>query len=168
MIRSHNENPLPRLSRAEKRAWRLAERRARTDHDTEQLAALLGMAASGGGVTGLVTPVDSVDSADSGDLLGAGVELATSAEMIIDGRRLRAGRVHRRTLSKLRESLTTIATVPLTAVGRYGPYWVLTFRTATEQLVILVEHLTLLPDWGGSGGRELIPAGASPFAGVGV
>jgi hypothetical protein len=96
------------------------------------------------------------------------IELSTSAEMIIDGRRVRAGRVHRRTLSKLRDSLTSIATVPLTAVGRYGPYWVLTFRTATEQLVLLVEHLTLMPEWGGSGGRELIPAGASPFAGIGI
>ena len=161
MIRSHTENQLPRLNRAEKRAWRLAERRAQTDHDTEQLAALLGMAAAGGGVTGLVTPGDPAES-------GAGIELGTSAEMIIDGRRLRAGRVHRRTLSKLRDSLTSIATVPLTAVSRYGPYWVLTFRTATEQLVVLVEHLTLLPEWGGGGGRELIPAGASPFAGIGV
>ena len=158
MIRSRTKNQLPRLTRAEQRAWRLAERRARTEHDTEQLAALLGMAASGRGVTGVVTPSESV----------TGVELATSAEMIIDGRRLRAGRVHRRTLSKLRDSLTSIATVPLTAVGRYGPYWVLTFRTATEQLVLLVEHLVLLPEWGGSGGRELIPAGASPFAGAGV
>lgn len=158
MIRSHTENPLPRLSRAEKRAWRQAERRARTDHDTEQLTALLGLAAAGGGVTGVMTPTESA----------SGIELSTSAEMIIDGRRLRAGRVHRRTLSKLRDSLTSIATVPLTAVGRYGPYWVLTFRTATEQLVILVEHLTLMPEWGGSGGRDLIPAGASPFAGAGV
>ena len=158
MTRSRTENQLPRLSRAEKRDWRLAERRARADHDREQLAALLGLAASGGGVTGVTTPADS----------GSGVEVATSAEMIVDGRRLRAGRVHRRTLSKLRDSLTSIASVPLTAVSRYGPYWVLTFRTATEQLVLLVDHLTLMPDWGGgSGGRDLIPAGA-PFAGVGV
>jgi hypothetical protein len=166
MVRSHTEDQLPRLSRAEKRAWRLAERRARIDHDTEQLAELLGMAAAGGGVTGVMTPADPV----AADLVagGRGVELATSAEMIIDGRRLRAGRVHRRTLSKLRESLTSIATVPLTAVSRYGPYWVLTFRTATEQLVLLVDHLTLLPEWGGPGGRDLIPAGAAPFAGAGV
>ena len=164
MIRSHTENQLPKLSRAEKRAWRQAERRVRTDHDTEQMAELLGMAAAGGGVTGLVTPNELVTANES----EIGVELSTSAEMIIDGRRLRAGRVHRRTLSKLRDSLTSIATVPLTAVGRYGPYWVLTFRTATEQLVILVEHLTLMPEWGGSGGRDLIPAGASPFAGAGV
>jgi hypothetical protein len=161
MIRSHTDNELPRLSRAEKRAWRQAERRARTDHDTEQLAALLGMAAAGGGVTGVMTPAEASGAVSA-------IELSTSAEMIIDGRRVRAGRVHRRTLSKLRDSLTSIATVPLTAVGRYGPYWVLTFRTATEQLVLLVEHLTLMPEWGGSGGRELIPAGASPFAGIGI
>ena len=158
MSRSRTEDQYPRLSRAEKRAWRLAERQARTDHDSEQLAALLGLAAAGVGVTGVTTPPE----------LDSEVHLSTSVEMIIDGRRLRAGRVHRRTLSKLRDGLSSIAAVPLTAVGRYGPYWVLTFRLATEQLVVLVEQLTLLPDWGGSGGRDLIPAGASPFAGAGV
>lgn len=162
MIRSKTEDALPRVSRAEKRAWRVAERRARSAHDADQMSALLGLAASGGGVTGVTTPPET------GSGIESGIELATSVEMIIDGRRLRAGRVHRRTLSKLRDSLTSIATVPLTAVGRYGPYWVLTFRLATEQLVVLVEHLTLLPEWGGSGGRDLLPVGVSPFAGAGV
>jgi hypothetical protein len=158
MIRSRTDEMFPRLTRGEKRAWRSAERQARTDHDTEQLAVLLGLAAAGGGVTGLMTPPE----------MDSGIHLSTPVEMIIQGRRLRAGRVHRRSLSKLREAVSSIAAVPLTTVGRYGPYWVLTFRLATEQLVLLVEQLTLLPEWGGGGGRELIPAGASPFAGAGV
>ena len=147
---------LPGLNLSDRRAWRATERRARRDHDTDQMAALLGLAAAGGGVTGLMTPPED----------GTLPRPATPVEIIIDGRRLRAGRVPRRSLAKLRDAVSTIASVPLTAVGRYGPYWVLTFRLATEQLVVLVDHLTLLPDWGGSGGRELSPTG--PFAALGV
>ena len=149
-------DPLRSLGFSERRAWRAAERRALRDHDVDQMAALLGLAAAGGGVTRLTTPPDD----DPTPLP------ATPVELIIDGRRLRAGRVPRPSLTKLREAVSGIASVPLTAVGRYGPYWVLTFRLATEQLVLLVDHLTLLPDWGGSGGRELSPTG--PFATLGA
>lgn len=158
MIRPRIPDPLDRLTRSDKRAWRAAERRVNREHDTEQLAALLGLAAAGGGVTGLTTPSD--------DLPAGG--LSTPVEMIIEGRRLRAARVHRRSLSKLRDAVSSIAAVPLTTVGRYGPYWVLTFRLATEQLVLLAEQLTLLPDWGGSGGREVAPAGIGPLATLGI
>ena len=82
------------------------------------------------------------------------------------GRRLRTGRIHRRSLAALREALSTIAAVPLTAVGRYGPYWVLTFRVATEHLVVLADQLTLLPDWGGPGGRVAVASGPLASAGV--
>lgn len=157
MIRSRSRDPLGRLARSEKRAWRAADRRIQREHETEQLAALLGMAASGGGVTGFTTPPED----------GRPARPATPVEMIIGGRRLRASRVHRRTLAKLRDALSSIAAVPLTTVGRYGPYWVLTFRLATEQLVVLVEQLTLLPDWGGGpGGREIGPRG--PLATLGA
>ena len=156
MSRSRCTDPLLTLSHSERRAWRAAERNARRDHDIDQMAALLGLAAAGGGVTGLSSPPEDDTTP----------RLAAPVEMIIDGRRLRAGRVSRRSLSKLRDAVTTIASVPLTAVGRYGPYWVLTFRLATEQLVLLVDHLTLLPDWGGSGGRDVVPSG--PLASLGA
>jgi hypothetical protein len=156
MIRSRTRDPLDCLTRSDKRSWRIAERRTCQEHDTEQLAALLGLAASGRGVTGLTTPAEDA---------GPG-RLSTPVEMIIDGRRLRAARVHRLSLSKLRDAMSSIAAVPLTTVGRYGPYWVLTFRLATEQLVLLVEQLTLLPDWGGSGGRDVLPVG--PLARLGA
>lgn len=149
-------DPLDALTRRDKRSWRAAERRAHRDHETDQLATLLGLAAAGVGVT-------SVTAADEdGDTLRP----ATPVEMILDGRRLRAGRVPRRSLAKLREAMATIAAVPLTTVGRYGPYWVLTFRLASEQLVILAEHLTLMPEWGGPGGREMASAG--PLSTLGV
>ena len=158
MTGSPRSDPFPSVSRADRRAWRAAERQARRDHDTAQMAALLGLAAGGGGVTGLSTPPEEI-------LL---TPLSTPVEMIIDGRRLRAGRVCRRSLARLRDAVAAMAAVPLTTVGRYGPYWVLTFRLATEPVVLLVEHLTLLPEWGGPGGRDLVPAGAAPFAGVGA
>jgi hypothetical protein len=151
-------DPLPRVSRADRRAWRSAERRVRRDHEHDQLAALVGLAAGGSRVTGLTTPPEDI-------LL---TKLSTPVEMIIDGRRLRVGRVCRRSLARLREAVSGITFVPLTKVGRYGPYWVLTFRLATEQLVLLVEQLTLLPDWGGPGGRDLLPSGSSPLMGAGV
>lgn len=156
MSRSSRPDPFRSLSRSERRGWRGTERRARHDHDIDQMAALLGLAAAGRGVTGVRTPPDDDRTP----------RLATPVEMIIDGRRLRAARVPRRSLSKLREALANIASVPLTAVGRYGPYWVLTFRLASEQLVVLADHLTLLPDWGGSGGRDFSPCG--PLAAMGA
>ena len=154
MIRSRTRDPLDMLTWNERRKWRAAARRTRADHETEQLAALLGLAAAGGGVTGLSTLPDE----------SLAERKCAPVEMIIDGRRLQAARVHRRSLSKLREAISSIAAVPLTAVSRYGPYWVLTFRLATEQLVLLVDQLTLLPDWGGPGGRDAAPIG--PLASV--
>ncbi len=155
MIRSCPQDPLSALTRRDRRSWRAAEGRTRDDHEVEQLAALLGLAAAGGGVTGVRTPVS--EGTDVG---------ATPVELIIEGRRVRAARVHRRTLAKLREAMPSLAAVALTAVGRYGPYWVLTFRLATEHLVVLADQLTLLPEWGGPGGREPRPVGVGPAAGL--
>lgn len=140
-------DPFERMSRSERRGWRQADRRAVREHEDFQLAALIGMAQTGGAVTGM--------------LAGGGTELTSSVEMIIEGRRLRAARIYRPTLAKLKEALGSIAAVPLLAVGRYGPYWVLTFKLATEPLVVLVDRLTLLPDWGGSNwlGSPIRPAG---------
>ena len=122
------------------------------------MAALRDIAATGSGVTGLRSPAAEEPEA---------VTLTATApvEMIIDGRRLRAGRMPRRSLAALQKALAGLAAVPLTAVGRYGPYWVLTFKLAAEPLVVLADHLTLLPDWGGSGGRSS-PVG--PLTAVGV
>lgn len=156
MSRSRTCDPLGNLTRSERRAWRATERRLRRDHEDEQLAALLGMAAAGDGVTVVTTPQDEDGRARP----------APPVEMIIAGRRLRAARVQRRALSKLRDALSPLAAVPLTAAGRYGPYWVLTFRLATEQLVLLVDQLTLLPDWGAPGGRDGSPV--RPLARMGA
>ena len=139
-------DPIQRLSLSERRRWRSAERKTRLEHDAEQLAALQGMAQLQSSVTSMLTE-------DSPVGIGAPVE------MIIDGRRLRAWRVYRPTLAALKEALTSLATVPLLGVGRYGPYWVLTFKLATEPLVVLADRLTLLPDWGGSFGWGVMPSG---------
>ncbi len=157
MTRAPTSDPISRLSWAERRAWRATDRRLHREHDGDQLAELVGLAVAGGGVTGISTP--NSDGADLG---------ATPVELIIDGRRVRAARVHRRTLAKLGEAMSSIAAVPLTAVGRYGTYWVLTFRLATEQLVVLAEQLTLLPEWGGPGGREPVPSARGPRTGLAV
>ncbi len=156
MTRPRFGDPTLRLSRSDKRWWRAADRRVRREHEDEQLAALVVLAAAGGEVTGLTTP-----SAD-----GPGAGPGTPVEMIIDGRRVRALRVHRRTLGKLGDALSNIAAVPLTAVGRYGPYWVLTFRLATEHLVVLAEQLTLLPEGGGPGGTVLATPTGGPRTGL--
>jgi hypothetical protein len=140
-------DPIQRLGRAERRSWRRLERHTRRAHEADQMEALQVLAALGVTVTGMRTPEPLHP-----------LQQCAPVELLIAGRRLRAGRVPRRTLATLREGLGSIAAVPLTAVGRYGPYWVLTFRLATEQLVVLAEHLTLLPEWGGSGGRG-IPTG---------
>ncbi len=157
MIRSRSRrDPLAGLTRADKRSWRASERRVKQEHESEQLAALLGLAAAGGGVTGLTTPSEE----------GIAERPAPPVELIIQGRRLRAARIPRRSLSALRDAISSIAAVPLTTVSRYGPYWVLTFKLATEQLVVLVDQLTLLPDWSGPGGRERSPIG--PLATLGA
>ena len=156
MSRPSRRESGPRSSRAERRWWQEAERRAVREHEAQQLVQLSGLAASRTGVTGVHAPDEAVTA-----------PLGTApVEMIIDGRRLRAGRMPRRSLAALREALSGLASVPLTAVHRYGPYWVLTFKLAAEPLVVLVDHLTLLPDWGGSGGRSVTPVG--PLATLGV
>jgi hypothetical protein len=129
-------DPLSRLSRTERREWRTAARRAQREHEAEQLAALQGLAETGSHVTGMITG----DSAFG---------FCTPVEMIIDGRRLTAWRAYRPALAALREALSSIANVPLAGASRYGPYWVLTFKLATEPLVLLVDRLTLMPDRGG-------------------
>lgn len=156
MIR-HRSDPIINLSRRERREWRAAEKRIRKQHELEQMVALTGLAAAGGGVTGM-----------SGEPEPSPPGVAAApVEFIIDGRRVRVGRTHRQTLAKLRDGLSRAAALPLTRVSRYGPYWVLTFRVATDQLVLLAEHLTLLPDGGGPGGRDLLPGGA-PLSSAGV
>jgi hypothetical protein len=167
MNRSRSNDPIRGLTRAQRRGWRATERRLRNQHDVEQLAALLGLAASGGEVTRVTTPPTNLAGCDSGGCDPAGCELGgTPVELIIEGRRVRAVRVHRRTLAKLGEAISTIAAVPLTAVSRYGPYWVLTFRLATEQLVLLADQLTLLPDYGGPGCPDRGPGGGGPRVGL--
>ena len=90
------------------------------------------LAATGGPLTSLIYP-------DSGGY-------ATSAEFMIAGTRIRAGRVHRPTLSALTQALGSVPAVGLLTAGRYGPYWVLTFELATAPLVVLVDKLSILPD----------------------
>jgi hypothetical protein len=158
MSRSGTTDPIHGLSLGQKARWRAAERRVVQEHDADQMATLQDMAATGLGVTGMLISERPGPDGGTAD--------AAAFEMIIDGRRVRAVRAHRRTLSRLREALATIASVPLTAVGRYGPYWVLTFRLATEQVVLLVEHLTVLPEWGGPGGRQGVPG--APLAVLGA
>lgn len=156
MTRAGISDPIDRLSRRERREWRAAAKRVQRVHEIDQMATLNGLAAAGSGVTGV-----------SGDPEATAAGLATApVELIIEGRRLRVGRIHRPTLAKLRDAMSRAAALPLTRVGRYGPYWVLTFRLATEQLVLLADHLTLLPDLGGPGGRELAPAGPLSSAGA--
>ena len=125
------DDPPEFLSRAERRKWRQAERRALRDHDAQQLTMLRSLAANGGGLTGL--------------LYRDAVGYAASAEFMIAGKRIRAGRVHRPTLSALTQAAGSMPTVPLLAASRYGPYWVLTFEVATAPLVILADKLTILP-----------------------
>jgi hypothetical protein len=144
-------DPVGRMSRSERREWRAATRRGQREHEAEQLAALKGLAESGTPVTGMIATETSFGFCDP-------------VEMIIDGRRLRAGRVYRPAVTALREALATIANVPLAGASRYGPYWVLTFKLATEPLVMLVERLTLLPDRGGSSTWTSVPTG--PLVGV--
>jgi hypothetical protein len=127
-------HPLEALSRSEKRRWRTALRRALKEHEADQLTTLREFAAAGSGVTIMST--------------WQGLGLTDSIEMIIDGWRVRGARVHRPTAAALREALASIASVPLAAASRYGPYWVLTFKTATEPLVVLMDRLTILPERG--------------------
>lgn len=124
--------PLAFMSFPERRRWRQVERRAVREHNAQQLTTLRILAATGGALTSLIYP-------DSGGY-------ATSAEFMIAGTRIRAGRVHRPTLSALTQALGCMPTVALLTASRYGPYWVLTFELATAPLVVLVDKLSILPD----------------------
>jgi hypothetical protein len=137
-------DPLARLSCLERRKWRHAERRVMREHDVRQMTTLRSLAATGARLNRLIYP-------DSGGY-------ATSAEFVIAGKRIRAGRVHRLTLSALAKAVASMPTVALQTAGRYGPYWVLTFESATAPVVVLVDKLAILPDR--RGGRAPLPAPA--------
>jgi hypothetical protein len=142
-------DPLAFMSRSERRKWRQAERRIVRDHNARQLTTLLGLAATGGGLTSLAYP-------DSGGY-------ATSAEFIIAGQRIRAGRAHQATLGVLAQALGSSPAVGLLTAGRYGPYWVLTFELPAAPLVVLVDKLAILP--GRRGGPAALTAPLAPAGG---
>jgi hypothetical protein len=158
--------PLAFMSFPERRRWRQVERRAVREHNAKQLTTLRILAATGGALTSLIYP-------DSG-------RYATSVEFMIAGTRIRAGRVHRPTLSALTQALGCMPTVALLTASRYGPYWVLTFELATAPLVVLVDKLSILPDrhggstplaaptapgWPSAGSRRLDEIGSIQSAG---
>lgn len=124
-------DPAAFLSGRERRASRRAERRAMRDHDAQQLTTLRTLAATGGALSGLLYR----------DLGGH----AATAEFIIAGKRIRAGRVHRPELRALTQAIAAIPAIPLLAASRYGPYWVLTFELPAAPLPVLADNLTILP-----------------------
>jgi hypothetical protein len=140
------DGPLAVMSRSERRKWRQAERRVVREHNALQLATLRSLAATAGGLTSLIYP-------DSGGY-------ATSAEFMIAGKRIQAGRVHRGTLSTLTRALASKPTVALLTASRYGPQWVLTFELATVPLVVLIDRLRILPDRHGNSAP--LPAPTAP------
>ena len=142
-------DPLAFMSFPERRRWRHVERRAVRERNAQQLTTLRILAATRGALTSLIYP-------DSGGY-------ATSAEFIIAGTRIRAGCVHRPTLSALTQALGCMPTVALLTASRYGPYWVLTFELATAPLVVLVDKLSILPDR--HGGSAPLAAPAAPVDG---
>jgi hypothetical protein len=125
-------DPLAFISFPERRRWRQVERRVVREHSAQQLTTLRILATSGGALTSLIYP-------ESGGY-------ATSAEFMIAGTRIQAGRVHRPTLSALTQALGCMPTVGLLTASRYGPYWVLTFESVTAPIVVLVHELSILPD----------------------
>lgn len=131
------------LSRPERREWRQAERRALRDHDAQQLTTLRSLAATGGGLTSLIYP-DCV-------------WCVTSAEFMIAGKRIRAGRVYRPTLIALTRALGRMPAVPLLTAGRYGPFWVLTFDLPAAPLAVLADKLFILPDRHGGSASPAAP-----------
>jgi hypothetical protein len=143
-------DPLAVMSRSERGKWRQAERRIVREHNARQLTTLRSLAATGGGLTSLICP-------DSGGY-------ATSAEFMIAGQRIRAGRVHRAALSALTQALGSTPAVALLAAGRYGPCWVLTFDLATAPLVVLADKLSILPDRPGGSAPLAVPT--APAGGV--
>jgi hypothetical protein len=131
------------LSRPERREWRQAERRALRDHDSQQLTTLRSLAATGGTLTSLIYP-DCV-------------WCVTSAEFMIAGKRIRAGRVYRPTLIALTRAFGRMPAVPLLTAGRYGPFWVLTFDLPAAPLAVLADKLFILPDRHGSSASPAAP-----------
>lgn len=131
------------LSRPERREWRQAERRALRDHDAQQLTTLRSLAVSGAGLTSLIYP-DCV-------------WCVTSAEFMIAGKRIRAGRVYRPTLIALTRAFGRMPAVPLLAAARYGPFWVLTFDLPAAPLAVLADKLFILPDRHGSPASPTTP-----------
>jgi hypothetical protein len=142
-------DPLAFMSRSERRKWRQAEHRIVRDHNARQLTTLLSLAATGGGLTSLSYP-------DSGGY-------ATSAEFIIAGQRIRAGRAHHATLGVLAQALGSRPAVGLLTAARYGPYWVLTFELPAAPLVVLADKLAILPDR--PGGSAALTAPMAPADG---
>lgn len=142
-------DPRAYLSRPERRTWRQAERRAVREHNAQQLTTLRSLAASGGGLTSLIYPASG--------------GYATSAEFMIAGKRIRAGRAHRPTLRALTQALGSMPTVALRTASRYGPHWVLTFELAAAPLAVLVDKLSILPDR--HGGSASLAAPTAPVAG---
>lgn len=127
-----SDDPLASLSRRARRGWRQAERRGVRAHQAQQLATLRNMAAARARLTGLL-------------YRNAGGH-AIAAEFLIADKRIRVGQAHRPTLGALAEALGSVATVPLLAAGRYGPYWVLTFELPAAPLPVLADQLSILPE----------------------
>lgn len=142
-------DPLGFISRAERRHWRQAERRVVREHNAQQLTTLRSLAATGGRLTSLVYP----------DIGGD----VTSAEFVIAGKRIWAGRAHRPTLSGLTQSLSSTPAAALLTAGRYGRCWMLTFELARAPLVVLVDKLSILPD--GHGGSAPLAPPTAPVGG---
>ena len=137
------------LSGCERRAWHRAERRALRDHDAQQLTTLRTLAATGGALTGLLYR----------DIGGH----AAPAELIIGGKRIRAGSVGAPVLRSLTRAIATMPAVPLLGASRYRPYWVLTFELPAAHLAVLVDTLTILPER-----HDGSPSAAAPTPPTGV
>jgi hypothetical protein len=116
----------------ERRRFCCIERSVVRDHEAGQLAILRGLAAARGGLTSVLSRSQGCQ--------------AVSAELVIGGRRVQIGRMHRGTVGALAGAVAGTAPVPLLAAGRYGPYWVLTFGLAAAPLPVLADRLVVLPD----------------------
>jgi hypothetical protein len=129
-------HPLDRLSRADRRRWRRLDAGARAELDGQQLRRLRRLAEE------RVT-VDSVHG------LEASVAGVAVVELGISGWRL-VGRVTAWAGSLLETAVAT-GSVRLTAAGRYGPYWTLSFAGEEAPLTLLVSQLIVSGADGGAG-----------------
>jgi hypothetical protein len=120
------------VSRRERRRFCCIERSVVRDHEAAQLAILRGLAARRGGLTSVLSQNQGCQ--------------AVSAELVIGGRRVQIGCMHRGTAGALARAVAGTAPVLLLAAGRYGPYWVLTFGLAAAPLPVLANRLVVLPD----------------------